>query len=228
MQKITLPLIAAGIVVGIFSIYLYPSREIVQVNQTVEAATSSASTTSTAIVEEEPTLTPAPAPKPKEESVPVGEVGGREFKAYVTGYSYFDNTPPGSPEISNGVLHKTAGGEGTWSDPITVAVGHSIIGKKDILDYPEGTKFYFPHLRKYGIVEDTCGDGSKPQNGPCHTGYQGYPWLDIYVGGKDVSRSTSEDCMDDITDIVIVIEDPGSNYPVKDPGSLSESGCEVF
>src|SRR5512135_1310636 len=39
--------------------------------------------------------------------------------AYTTGYTWFDNTPPGSGEISHPVLHAKAGGTGTYADPIT-------------------------------------------------------------------------------------------------------------
>ena len=86
----------------------------------------------------------------------------------MTGYDYWDNTPPGSPVISNPVIHQVAGGTGTWQDPTTVAVGHSIINGQDILDWAAGTRFYIPNLRRYFIVEDTCGDGPDPQDEPCH------------------------------------------------------------
>jgi hypothetical protein len=78
----------------------------------------------------------------------------------------------------------TAGGTGTYSDPITLAVGHSIINGKDIGDYAYGTKFYVPNLRKYFTAADACGDGNTPQAGPCHTGFNGHVWLDLYVGGS--------------------------------------------
>ena len=149
------------------------------------------------------------------------------LSAYVTGYSYWDNTPAGSAQISNPVIHQTAGGTGTYADPITLAVGHSIINGKDILDYPAGTKFYFPYLEKYAIVEDTCGDGSTPQNGPCHTGYQGHVWVDLYVDGANVSQSVSNTCMDNITDIHNIIENPASTYTVL-TGSVTGSGCKIF
>ncbi|MBC7836277.1 hypothetical protein H7X87_00660 [Acetobacteraceae bacterium] len=149
------------------------------------------------------------------------------FEAYVTGYSYWDNTPPGSSAISNGVVHDEASGIGTYADPITLAVGHSIINGKDILDYPPGTRFYFPYLKKYVMVEDTCGDGDTPQDGPCHSGYEGHPWLDLYVDGKDVSRSASTNCMNSITDVHTVIQNPALTYAVV-AGSLSETGCEIF
>jgi hypothetical protein len=154
----------------------------------------------------------------------VGEV---TFNAYITGYSYWDNTPAGTAEISNPVIHAKAGGTGTYTDPITLAVGHSIINGKDILDYPAGTKFYLPYLRKYVIVEDTCGDGNTPQNGPCHTGYKGNVWIDLYVDGQNLSRSLSDACMDKITDVHAVIKNPGPNYPVV-AGALTATGCAMY
>ena len=165
--------------------------------------------------------TPAPPP-------PV-TTGAREvtLQAYVTGYSYWDNTPPGSADISHPVIHTKAGGTGTFANPVTLAVGHSIIGGKDILDYPAGTKFYLPYLQKYAIVEDTCGDGSAPQNGPCHSGYQGHVWIDLYVDGAGTSRSVSDTCMNNITDIHNVIVNPGAQYPVT-AGSLSATGCKMY
>jgi hypothetical protein len=174
---------------------------------------------------------PVAVPVIKPVTVPVSgpalSKGEVQMKAYITGYSYWDNTPPGSMDISNGIVHNKAGGTGTYSDPITIAVGHTISGGRDTLDYPAGTKFYFPFVQKYVIVEDTCGDGNTPQNGPCHTGYQGYPWLDLYVGGDTASKSASNDCMDDLTEIHTIIKNPGPTYPVV-TGALSESGCELF
>src|SRR4051812_14948385 len=101
--------------------------------------------------------------------------------AYTTAYSYFDNTPHGSADISHPVLHRKAGGTGTYTDPITIAVGHVYKDRygriasrssttQDILDYPAGTRMYLPDVRRYAIVEDTCGDGGRPDLVPCHRG----------------------------------------------------------
>lgn len=166
------------------------------------------------VVPPAPTSTPTTTP-------PV--IGESRFIAYITGYGYPDNTPAGSA-ISNPVLHSTAGGTGTFADPITFAVGHSIINGKDILDYPAGTKMYEPNLRKYFIAEDTCGDGNKPQNGPCHTGFQGHPWLDIWVGGSSATKSATLNCEDTITDLHLVIINPASNYAVI-AGSVFNGSC---
>jgi hypothetical protein len=67
---------------------------------------------------------PPPTPAPSNRTT---------FSAYITGYGWPDNTPA-SADISNPVIHQSAGGSGTYADPITIAVGHSIINGKDILD----------------------------------------------------------------------------------------------
>lgn len=153
----------------------------------------------------------APAPTPTS-----GASNEIRSQAYLTGYSYWDNTPAGSAAISDPVLHTVAGGTGTYADPITIAVGHSIINGKDILDFPKGTRFYVPNLRRYFIVEDTCGDGRTPQNGPCHTGYPSGAsfWLDLWVGGGSVTSSAADTCMSNLTDIHLVIQNPASTYAV--------------
>lgn len=144
--------------------------------------------------------------------------GPREsrIQGYVTGYSYWDNTPPGSSEISHPRVHNVAGGAGTYADPITVAVGHDLSSGSDVLDWPAGTRFYLPYLQRYFIVEDTCGDGSAPENGPCHTDYPSpaLTWLDLWVGGQNADREASDSCMSQITGVHTVIRNPGSGYRV--------------
>ena len=158
---------------------------------------------------------------------PASAASERAFSAYITGYSYWDNTPPGSSAISKPVIHRRAGGTGTYADPITMAVGHTITGGRQTLDYPAGTRFYLSGLRKYAIVEDVCGDGAMPQNGPCHIGRNGLPWLDIYVDGAKSARESSTACMNRLTRVHRVIQNPAPGYPVV-AGALTESGCEVF
>lgn len=150
----------------------------------------------------------------------------RRFTAYVTGYSYWDNTPPGSTAIARPVLHQGAGGTGTYEDPITVAVGHARRNGQTYMDYPAGTRFYFPRLRKYGIVEDLCGDGDRPQDGPCHSGKDGNPWLDIYVDGARAGAKAANTCMHRLTGHQPVIINPKPIYPAS-AGPLTESGCRV-
>lgn len=153
----------------------------------------------------------------------VSSAGEVRISAYTTAYGWPDNTPAGNA-ISNPVIHSGAGGTGTFADPITMAVGHSIINGNDILDYPAGTKFYVPNLRRYFIVEDTCGDGNSPQNGPCHTGYQGHVWVDLWIGGQGLSSSGTLACEDTVTDIHTIIENPASTYAVV-PGPVYNGSC---
>jgi len=150
----------------------------------------------------------------------------RKFAAYITGYSYWDNTPAGSASISRPVVHATAGGQGTYADPITLAVGHSIVAGTETLDVPAGTRFYLARLKRYAIVEDTCGDGPTPQTRPCHTGYSGHLWFDIYVDGRRSTAAMAQACMDRITAVQTVIMNPPPNLPVT-AGPLTESGCRT-
>lgn len=149
--------------------------------------------------------------------IPISAIAnGKEqsFNAYLTGYSFWDNTPPGSAAIARPVIHRQAGGSGSYNDPVTIAVGHSIVGGKQTLDFHAGTRFYIGSLQKYAIVEDVCGDGPTPQSGPCHSGRNGLPWLDIYVGGQNTSPETANACMRQITAVHTFIVNPRAGYPV--------------
>lgn len=151
----------------------------------------------------------------------------QRFTAFLTGYSYWDNTPPGSAAIARPVIHRRAGGIGTYANPITLAVGHQKRGGRSLMDFPAGTRFYFPRIRKYAIVEDLCGDGNRPQDGPCHTGHRGHVWLDIYVDGRRAGNRAANICMRRITGIQRVVINPRPGRPVAE-GPLTESGCPVF
>ncbi len=153
--------------------------------------------------------------------------GEIRFSAYTTGYGWPDNTPPGGA-VSNPVIHSSAGGTGTYSDPITLAVGHSIISGQDYLDYPAGTKFYIPALRRYFIVEDTCGDGNAPQNGPCHTSDDpNHPQLDLWVGGQGAASAAVFSCESAITEVHLVIQHPASTYRVVS-GPIYSGTCSAL
>lgn len=161
---------------------------------------------------------PTPAATPTTPAVPLST------PYYLTGYSYWDNTPPGSADISHPVLHRQAGGTGTYDDPITVAVGHAIVDGRDIpLDVP-GTRYYLVAHRRYLIVEDTCGDGPRPQDGPCYrlpADLRGTvtAWLDAWVDGQAAGRAASDRCMADLTGVTPVVKDPPPGLPVT-PGPL--------
>jgi hypothetical protein len=171
------------------------------------------------------------SPSPAAELTPP-VVGELIPAAYTTGYTWFDNTPPGSTVISHPVVHSRAGGTGTYDDPITLAVGHSLATGQDVLDYPAGTRFYVPHVRRYFIVEDTCGDGATPQDRGCHN-LASAPsgartWLDLYVGGAaGDDQAAVQACAGKVTsgdtELHSVIKDPASTHPVV-AGPLFEDG----
>jgi hypothetical protein len=155
---------------------------------------------------------------------------GRTVQAYVTGYSWHDNSPAGSPQVSHPVIHEAAAGTGTYADPITVAVGHSIVGGSDILDWPAGTRFYIPTVRRYFIVEDTCGDGPRPQDGPCHADLPAAAraastWLDVWIDGRDATAREASACAEAITGVHTVVVRPLADYPVESGPLFQDGGC---
>jgi LysM repeat protein len=138
----------------------------------------------------------------------------KQMKIWLTGYSYQDNTPAGSATVSHPILHKVAGGTGTYADPITVAVP----GKGSGI-WKAGARFYLPSVKRYVIVEDTGAS-------PAPSGDAGH--LDMWVDGQGGSKSASDKCMDQITtQSATAIYNPPSNLPVM-PGSITKNGkCNV-
>jgi len=146
-----------------------------------------------------------------------GVAPGRETRlsAWVTGYTYWDNTPPGSAIIARPVVHDEAGGTGTWDDPVTLAVG----SRGESWHYPPGTRVYLPGLRKYAVVEDLCAS--------CGKGYHGLPHVDLYIGGAGSSPEEADACARAITAVQEIVIHPAPDYPVH-PGEVARSGCRVF
>ena len=139
----------------------------------------------------------------------------RPFTAYLTAYSYWDNTPPGSAAIARPILHRKAGGTGTYKDPVTIAVGHRKSGGHHMMDYPAGTRFYLPKLRKYAIVRRPLRrPGHGRRTGPCHTGHKGYPWLDIYIGGRRAGKTRLRPVPIGLTGVQGIIMNPRPGYPL--------------
>ena len=133
------------------------------------------------------------------EPADVGDGGGDRSEIFTTGYTYWDNSPPGSAQIARPQIHDRAGGTGTWKDPITVAVQS---GRFDF-----GTRFYLPELKKYFIVEDLCGACYDGRNGGEYT-------LDLWVDGSDLSSGGAAQCASRVTGVQPAIKDPDSDLPV--------------
>ncbi len=132
----------------------------------------------------------------------------RAVQAFITGYTWWDNSPPGSAAIARPVLHRTAAGVGTYADPITMAVGFTRPAGKVILDIPAGTRFYLPEMRKYFIVEDICG--------ACHRHSADVTYrLDIWLDGRSLPRSSARSCAYRITGNQPVVRNPPSGLAVR-------------
>jgi hypothetical protein len=140
---------------------------------------------------------------------------GREMPAHASGstqflvtlYGWPDNSPPGG-DIAYPVIHKSAGGTGTYSDPITAA--------SDKAELPVGTKLYVPFLHRYFILEDDCTECDEDWTGHGPDGGPRLHHVDLWVGGQGAqSNKAVINCEDDLTkSSAPVIVDPPSSEPV--------------
>jgi hypothetical protein len=156
-----------------------------------------------------PPSVPTPPPPP-----PVA-APGKKVTIQLTGYSYADNTPPGSSEVCCAVLHQVAGGQGTFEDPITVAVPGS--GGQGML-YAKGTKFYLPTVQRYVIVEDS-GAAKQPAGTDTH--------LDMWIDGQDGTKQATDDCENLFTGKVPAQVNPAGNLPVMAGPIFANGKCNV-
>src|SRR3989442_13251907 len=73
-------------------------------------------------------------------------------QTFLTFYGWWDNTPPGG-DIAYPQIHSTAGGKGTYADPITFATSS---------DEPKpGTQVWVPRVEEYFLMEDGCDECSE-------------------------------------------------------------------
>ncbi len=102
-------------------------------------------------------------------------------RATITFYGWPDNSPPGN-QIAHPVIHKRAGGDGTYCNPTTFATERA--NDKTI---PYGIKIYVPLIEQYFVREDLCA-ASGPKSG---SGSQGCHklWFDLWIGGTATSKS---------------------------------------
>jgi len=130
----------------------------------------------------------------------------------VTLYGWPDNSPPGADiaypkSDGNPTIHNSAGGSGTYSNPITYATDKS--------ELPVGTKVYYPYLHRYFIMEDDCVECDQDWTGHGPDGGPKLYHIDLWIGGKGGNSSKVISCEDDLTqDSASVIVNPPSNEPV--------------
>lgn len=153
-----------------------------------------------------------PPPAPGEQPPQAG--AQKQLNIWLTGYSWQDNTPPGSSIVGEPVLHKEAGGQGTFADPITVAAP----GHEGDMDWKPGTKFYLPTVQRYVIVEDS-GAAKAPDGTDTH--------LDMWIDGQSGTKQATDDCENSFTGTVPAQLNPPDNLPVMAGPIFAAGKCNV-
>ena len=136
-------------------------------------------------------------------------------RATITFYGWPDNSPPGN-QIAHPVIHKRAGGNGTYCNPTTFATEHA--NDKTI---PYGIKIYVPFIKQYFVREDLCA-ASGPKRGSGSNGCHKL-WFDLWIGGTAKSHKHAViACERELTPNgkVDVILWPNSGMPVDHSGPI--------
>src|SRR5437016_2147806 len=131
---------------------------------------------------------------------------------FLTFYGWYDNTPPGG-DISYPKIHSTAGGVGTYADPITFA---SYTG-----EIAAGTKVYVPRVQKYFVMEDSCQECQADWTGKGPNGGPNLRHLDLWLGGKGGNEMLAIDCEDALTHY------NADNTPTMEPVIVSPPSTET-
>jgi hypothetical protein len=160
-----------------------------------------------------PAVTPS-APPPPAAPLAAPTPAAKQLNIWLTGYSWQDNTPPGSSVVGEPVLHQQAGGTGTFADPITVAVP----GHQGAMAWQPGTRFYLPTVKRYVIVEDS-GASRAPAGTDTH--------LDMWIGGQDGTLAATNACEDSLTGRVAAELNPPNNLPVIVGPIYANQRCDI-
>jgi hypothetical protein len=130
----------------------------------------------------------------------------------VTFYGWPDNSPPGAQitypsSQGNPTVHDSAGGTGTYSDPVTFAT--------DQAELPVGTRIYVPYLDRYFVMEDDCTECDQDWTGSGPDGGPGLLHVDLWVGGQGALQSQDvTSCEHKLTRTTAqVIVDPPAGLP---------------
>jgi hypothetical protein len=132
---------------------------------------------------------------------------------FLTFYGWWDNTPPGG-DISYPQIHDTAGGKGSYADPITFATSSD--------ELKPGTKVWVPRVKKYFIMEDGCDECSDDWNSQGPNGGPGLRHIDLWLGGKGGSAFDAIDCEDALTHY------NADNTPVTEPVVVDPPSDEPY
>jgi hypothetical protein len=131
---------------------------------------------------------------------------------YFSGWT--DNSPPGA-SIAYPQIHQTAGGTGTYSDPITFAASQNALSP--------GTIIYVSFLKKYFIMEDDCGDCDSTWNN--NHSYE----ITLWIGGDaNSSQSAQQSCANSLTPSspqAVEVQPPSNNTVDTTPLFTDSGGC---
>lgn len=157
------------------------------------------------------TVVPGEPPAQTSPATPVAPItASGTAQVAITFYGASDNDPPGSTDIAYpNSRHGSAGGTGSYGDPITLAT--------DPRELPAGSIVYVPSLRKYFVMEDDCEE--------CINEWQTsrHPHLDLWMsatGGADLLACEEALTPTGLTPVEV---NPGLDRPV-DPRPLFEAG----
>ncbi|KAE8373939.1 hypothetical protein BDV26DRAFT_270983 [Aspergillus bertholletiae] len=133
----------------------------------------------------------------------------------VTFYGYADNDPPGADIAYDCGRGYTAGGTGTYDDPLTFATAPGEFSKCEVI--------YVPYLEKYLRFEDTCEE--------CTSDYDdGKLHIDIWTG-PTTSNGGSKllSCEDSLTPDAsqIVVTSPPDSLTVNTGALFSSGTCHT-
>lgn len=181
---------------------------------------------------------PAPAPaadaaaKAAPKPVPAPPTAAAETivtSASTTAYAFREKTPAGGQGRPNGA----GGATGTYSDPITVTAGNAKAAAHTGLDVKAGTLIYLPDVRRYFIVDDSCGEGTGPHGSPCRQGDDADDatstiWIDMWLGGRSISAEEADNCAARVTKVQAAVLNPASNYAVAPGAGVIHDGiCDA-
>src|SRR6476660_3822163 len=111
-------------------------------------------------------------------------------QTFLTFYGWYDNTPPGG-DIAYPQIHSTAGGKGTYADPITFATSSA--------ELAPGKKVSVPRVKKFFIMEDSCQECEADWSTQGPNGGPGLRHIDLWLGGQGGSAFNAIDCEDALT-----------------------------
>lgn len=127
-----------------------------------------------------------------------------------TFYGWPDNSPPGAGTAYDCGRGYTAGGSGTYDDPLTFATAPGEFNQCEVI--------YSSYLKKYLVFQDTCDQCTTDwSSGQYHT--------DIWTGSSTSGGGQNQiDCEDNLTpNNQQVVRSPASNLPVDSKFTLALS-----